>query len=151
MARAVRRDPAFRRRVTQTWSRVAIASWIVVAVGATGARLTPLVRTVEAGRCSGHTTLSPTPLATEGAPACKHSDAVQAAHRAGANDAILARHHRLRIKRFRRRFGGLPSSAALRNELCVAGIAGALQIANLDLPAPSRDHARAPPSSNHPA
>jgi hypothetical protein len=150
MAWAVRRDSVFGRHVIQTWSRAAIVSWIVVALGTTGARLTPLVRTVEAGQCSGHTTLSLT-VATDAAPACRHSDAVQAAHGGGADDAILARHRRLRIKRFRRRFAGLPRSAAFRNELRVAGIAGALQIANLDPPAPSRDHARAPPSSNHPA
>jgi hypothetical protein len=136
--------------VVQTWSRVAIASWIVVALGTTGARLTPLVRTVEAGPRSAHTTLSLT-VATDAEPACRHSDAVRSAHRAGAGAAILARHRRLRIKRFRRRFAGFPCGAAFRNELRVAGIVGALQNANLDPPAPSRDHARAPPSSNHPA
>ena len=134
----------------QSWSRAAVAL-AIVAASATGARLTPLVKTVEAGRCSGHTTLSPTLVATDAAPACRRSDVVKAVHGAGTDEAILARHRRLRIKRFRRRFGGLPSGAALRNEPVVAGIVGALEVATFDLPVPSRDYARAPPSSNHPA
>ena len=76
---------------------------------------------------------------------------MQDARAAGADDAILARHRRLRVRRFRRRFGLLPSGAALGNGLLVAGSVGARQVANLDLPAQSCDHARAPPSSNHPA
>jgi hypothetical protein len=135
--------------VTQAWSRVAVALSIV-AIGATGARLTSLVRTVETGQRSGHTTLSLT-VATDAEPACRHNDAVKAVRGAGADDALAARHRKLIQKRFRQRLGGLASSTALRNELLVAGIVGALQVANLDQPAPYRDHARAPPASNHPA
>jgi hypothetical protein len=147
MGQAVRRDPAFGGHVIQAWSRVAIAL-SMVAVGATGAGLTSLVRRVEAGQRSGYTTLSLT-VATDAEPACRHSDAVQAVRGAGADDALPARHRGLRIKRFRQRFGLLPSSATLHNELLVAGIAGAKQVANLDQPLPSRDHARAPPAANH--
>jgi hypothetical protein len=69
-----------------------------------------------------------------------------------STDAVLSpRHRRLKIRRFRRSFAGLPSSTARRNELRGAGIAGALAVANLHLPAPSRDHARAPPPPNYPA
>ncbi len=84
-------------------------------------------------------------------PVCRNSAAVQAARHAGADDALLARHRKLRIKRFRRWSSLLPSSPALRNELRVAGLAGTLEAPNLDLPLPSRDHARAPPALSHPA
>jgi hypothetical protein len=77
---------------------------------------------------------------------------VSAARNPGADEeAILVRPRKLRRRRFGQRFGGLPSSAAFRNEWLVAGSVGALQFANVDLPAPSRDHARAPPAANQPA
>ena len=76
---------------------------------------------------------------------------VSVARHSSTDAALLARHRRLKIRRFRRSFAELPSSTALRNELRGAGIAGAIKVANLHLPAPSRDHARAPPLPNHPA
>jgi hypothetical protein len=76
---------------------------------------------------------------------------VSVARHSSADDALPARHRRLKTKRLRRLFGGLPSSTALRNKLRVAGIVGAIEVTPLVLPAPSRDHARAPPVSTHPA
>ena len=69
----------------------------------------------------------------------------------GADEALLVRHRKRTRTRLRKRFGQLPSSVAFRNELLVAGIVGAIDTANLDAAAPSRDHARAPPASNQPA
>jgi hypothetical protein len=135
--------------VIQAWSRVAIASWVVVA-SATGAGLTSLVTTVEAGQRSGHTTLSLT-VATDAEPACRRSEVVKAAHGAGADDTLPARHRKLISKRFRRRFGGLVFSAPRLSELSLVEIVGVIEAAHLNVPAPSRDHARAPPVSNQPA
>jgi hypothetical protein len=177
MPRAVHRDSAFGSHVTQTWSGVVIASWIVVAVGATGARLAPFVGAVaflaksastSSARAVGYSisnknSVHPEPFdiaqdtPVEGCVShlstgpVRRVETVQDARAAGADEALPARHRKLIRKRFRRRFGGLASSVALRNELLVAGFIGARQVANLDLPVPSRDHARAPPPSNHPA
>jgi hypothetical protein len=146
-AEVVHRVPAVGR--CQAWSSVALALLMVLA-GAVAAGLTPLVRPVEAGRRSGRTIFLPR-LPPDAVTACRRGDAVQVARHAGADHVLLARHQRLRIKRFRRWCGLLPSSTALRNELRVAGIAGTLQVSHLDLPLPSRNHARAPPASNHSA
>ncbi len=75
---------------------------------------------------------------------------VSVARHSSPDYAFVTRHRRLRIKRFGRSSGGLPSGTALRNAPRVAGIAGAIEIASLHLPAPSRDHARAPPLLHHP-
>jgi hypothetical protein len=75
---------------------------------------------------------------------------VSVARHSSTDAALLARHRRLKIRRFRRSFPGLPSSPAFRNGLRGAGMAGGIEVTNLDLPAPSRDHARAPPLPNHP-
>jgi hypothetical protein len=140
------REPASGRHVIQSWSRAAVAL-AIVAAGATGGRHTPLVRTAQAARCSDHTTFSFT-RAADVKPAGRHSDAVKAARRAGADDALPARHRKLRRKRFRQRFGALTVSTSRCTELPVADIVGTLPGANLDNLTPYCDHARAPPASN---
>ena len=140
-----------RNHVMQAWSRVALALWVLVA-GATGARLTPLVRTTEAGQRSYDSTFPLSlRLTSDVAPTCRHSDALQAAHHAKADDALPARHRKLTSKRFRQRFGALASGAPPCTELLLAGVVATHQIATLDVPVPYRDRARAPPASHQPA
>ena len=125
--------------------------WVLVA-GATGARLTPLVRTIEAGQRSCDTTFPLNlRLTSDVAPASRHIDALQAAHRAKADDALPTRHRKLTSKRFRQRFCALTSGAHPCTELLLAGVVATHQIATLDVPAPYRDRARAPPASHQPA
>ena len=133
------------------WSRVALAWWVLVA-GATGARLIPLVRTIEAGERSCDTTFPLNlRLTSDVAPASRHIDGLQAAHHATADDALPARHRKLTGKGFRQRFCALAFDAPPCIELLLAGIVAAHQIASLDVPALYRDHARAQPSSHQPA
>ncbi len=68
-----------------------------------------------------------------------------------ADDALPAYCRKPMKKRLRGRFGVLPPGVLPDGTLRVADIVGTLEVANLDQPSPSRDHARAPPLQNHPA
>jgi len=140
--------PPTGRHMIRGWSRVAIALWMVAA--ATGAGLTPSIRTVVDAPRSGHTTW-PRAVATATQAACRQREAVEAARPAEAQDVLPVRHRTLARKRFQRRFGVLTFGARRCSELPVTGIVGARQVADLEVPAPYSDHARAPPASNQPA
>ncbi len=128
--------------VVQAWSRAALA-WLIVVAGAKAGELTPPRASAEAASGRTRSTLV-CAAAPDAARACRGSSAVQAAHHAGADDLLLARHRRP-VKRFRRRLALPASRVVLRSELLATGAPGTVDGATLDPQAPDRDHARAPP------